>query len=114
MILVGDLNLNLDSCENEWDDLAILQLLVEYFLCDMHRHFKQGPRQSSTWYQKRNEVLILFQPGRLFPLNRLLYPFPACARGAAERPLSEKITREKSEKIDMRKKARHLSLFNMP
>ena len=57
VILVGDLNINLDSPESE-RDVEIAQLLANAGLRDMHHHFKTGRRRSSTWHQKRNEEIV--------------------------------------------------------
>ena len=56
VILVGDLNINLDSRESERDVIA--QLLADAGLRDMHHSFKTERRRSSTWHQNRNGEIV--------------------------------------------------------
>ena len=54
VILVGDLNLNLDSLETD-RDMEIADCLATSGLIDMHRHFKleSKNRMPDTWHQER-------------------------------------------------------------
>ena len=61
LILVGDLNIDLDSPESE-RDMEIAQLLADFSLRDMHHHFKTGRRRSSTWHQKRKGEIVWSRP----------------------------------------------------
>ena len=69
VILVGDLNINLDSPESE-RDVEIAQLLANAGLRDMHHHFKTGRRRSSTWHQKRNEEIVWSRPDYFLGTDR--------------------------------------------
>ena len=63
VILVGDLNLNLDSLETE-RDMEIADILATSRLLDMHHHFKTHGRnrRPATWYQKREGEVIKSRP----------------------------------------------------
>ena len=53
VILVGDLNLDLDSIETD-RDIEIADILANSGLLDMHHHFKArcGNQQHWTWHHK--------------------------------------------------------------
>ena len=57
VILVGDLNLDLDSLESE-RDREIADTLASSGLLDMHRHFKlkDRNRRPDTWHHKRDGI----------------------------------------------------------
>ena len=59
VILVGDLNLDLDSIETD-RDMVIADILATSGLLDMHRHFKSARRfrRPATWHQKREGNII--------------------------------------------------------
>ena len=61
VILVGDLNIDLDSPESE-RDMEIAQLIADAGLRDMHQHFKTRRRCSSTWHQKREGEIVWSRP----------------------------------------------------
>ena len=63
MILVGDLNLDLDSLETD-RDMEIADILATSGLLDMHRHFKSHGRnrRPATWHQKREGEVIKSRP----------------------------------------------------
>ena len=63
MILVGDLNLDLDSCESE-RDMEIADSLATSDLLDMHRHFTSPGKHSkpATWHQKREGKTVQSRP----------------------------------------------------
>ena len=59
VILVGDLNLDLDSIETK-RDMEIANMLANSGLFDMHYYFKLCCKfkQRRTWHQKREENVI--------------------------------------------------------
>ena len=59
VILVGDLNLDLDSLETD-RDVSIADILVASGLLDMNHHFKSIGRywKPSTWHPKRKGIVI--------------------------------------------------------
>ena len=59
VILVGDLNLDLDSIESE-RDMQIADILATSGLLDMHRHFKSAGRcrRPAAWHHKREGNVI--------------------------------------------------------
>ena len=63
VILVGDLNLNLDSLETD-RDVEIADCLATSGLIDMHRHFKlEGKnRMPDTWHQEREGEPVRSRP----------------------------------------------------
>ena len=63
VILVGDLNLELDSLETD-RDMEIADILATSELLDMHRHFKSHGRnrRPATWHQKREGEVIKSRP----------------------------------------------------
>ena len=63
VILVGDLNLDLDSCESA-RDMQIADILATSGLLNMHRHFKSPGRyrRPATWYHKRKGNIIKSRP----------------------------------------------------
>ena len=63
MILVGDLNLNLDSIELA-RDMEIANVLADSGLLDMHHHFKlrRNFKRQNTWHQKREENVVQSKP----------------------------------------------------
>ena len=63
VILVGDLNLDLDSIESDWD-MEIANILADSGLLDMHHHFKTHGRckKPSTWHQKRKGNVVRSRP----------------------------------------------------
>ena len=67
VILVGDLNLVLDSLETE-RNMEIADIMATLGLLDMHRHFKPHGRNRRpvTLYQKREGELIKLRPDYFF------------------------------------------------
>ena len=63
VILVGDLNLDLNSCEST-RDMEIADILATSELLDMHRHFKSPGRykRPATWHHKRKGNVIKSRP----------------------------------------------------
>ena len=63
VILVGDLNLNLDSIESD-QDVEIANVLADSGLLDMHHHFKlrRNFNRQSTWHQKREGNIVQSRP----------------------------------------------------
>ena len=63
VILVGDLNLNLDSLETD-RDMEIADILATSGLLDMQRHSKSHGRNRRpvTWHQKREGEVIKSRP----------------------------------------------------
>ena len=63
VILVGDLNLDLDSLETD-RDMEIADILATSGLLDMHRHFKSAGRcrRPATWHQKREGKVVKSRP----------------------------------------------------
>ena len=63
VILVGDLNLDLESIETE-RDMEIADILAISGLLDIHRHFKSAGRRRrlATWHQKCEGNVIKLRP----------------------------------------------------
>ena len=63
IILVGDLNLNLDSIETD-QDMEIANVLADSGLLDMHHHFKLrcNFKRQDTWHKKRKENVVRSRP----------------------------------------------------
>ena len=58
VILVGDLNLNLDSIEST-QDMEIANVLADSRSLDMHHYFKHCRHNScNTWHQKREGEIV--------------------------------------------------------